>query len=80
MKLALFAKERNLARTYDHEMVSIYPFSEEEIETLMLHAGDLNQDGFLNEAEFSALAQGVGMATLAPPGSYDYLTSKMKEH
>ena len=29
-----------MARTYDHEMVSIYPFSEEEIETLMLHAGE----------------------------------------
>ena len=29
-----------MARTYDHEMVSIYPFSEEDVGTLMQHASE----------------------------------------
>ena len=29
-----------MAKTDDHEIVSIYPFSDEEVETLMTHAGE----------------------------------------
>jgi len=29
-----------MARTYDHEIVSIYPFTDDEVDTLMEHAGE----------------------------------------
>lgn len=34
------AESKNYVKTNDHEIVSIYPFSDDEVDTLMTHAGE----------------------------------------